>query len=93
MKTIRHLVGSVREQFGLDNSENGDAVAEDAIKAVLRGIVRLVEEDEDRTLVLKGFGTFKMRDRKESVTTNPRTGRPIKVPASTRIHFKQAKGR
>lgn len=93
MKSTRHLVDVVRSTFGLGNAESDTAIAEDAVKAVLRGIVRLVEEDEDRTLILKGFGTFKMRDRKASTTRNPRSGELMEVPASTRIHFKQARGK
>ena len=58
-----------------------DAVIE-AIKASLKGgdAVRLV-----------GFGTFSVSNRAATTGRNPRTGEPIKIPASKQPKFKAGK--
>jgi len=78
------LVDRVSQAF------DGDRVlAEAAVDEVLRQIRALTTIDD--MLILKGFGTFSMRHRRESTTRNPRTGAPMTVPASTRLHFKASK--
>ena len=42
-------------------------------------------------VVLKDFGTFAIRERKERVGRNPRTGEEMTIPAQKLAHFKQAK--
>lgn len=37
-----------------------------------------------------GFGTFTVKDRKARDGRNPRTGEPIKIPASRTVSFKPA---
>lgn len=60
--------------------------AHDAVHAVERGMKDLTADGEQ--LILKGFGTFSLRERRASVTKNPRTGAPINVPATVRLGFK-----
>lgn len=64
-------------------------VAQDAVDAVLRGIRDLTADGD--MLILKGFGTFGLRYRKASVTTNPRTGEPMRIGATKRLGFRAAK--
>lgn len=69
-----------------------DVTSEEAstmIDAVIDGINSLTQDRE--MLILKGFGTFTLRHRKSSVTNNPRTGSPMRIPASDRLCFKQSK--
>ncbi len=40
---------------------------------------------------IRGFGTFKVRQRKARMARNPRTGEPVKVPARTSPVFKPSK--
>ena len=37
---------------------------------------------------VRGFGSFSMRYRPAHMSTNPRTGEPIAVPAKHAVHFK-----
>ncbi len=39
-------------------------------------------------VVVNGFGTFKVAERKARVGKNPRTGESIKIPASKAVTFK-----
>lgn len=45
----------------------------------------------DPELRLRGFGTFKVIERKARTGRNPRTGEPIEIPAKKAITFKPAK--
>jgi len=39
-----------------------------------------------------GLGTFEVRDTKEKVGRNPKTGESIRIPAGRKVVFKAAKG-
>lgn len=39
-----------------------------------------------------GLGTFEVRETKEKVGRNPKTGESIKIPAGRKVVFKAAKG-
>ncbi len=43
-------------------------------------------------VVLTGFGTFDVRDRREKVCLNPRTGEPIQLPSGKAPAFKAGRG-
>jgi DNA-binding protein HU-beta len=79
------LIGAVAESSGLSRSDAIKAVESvfDTITATLAkgGEVRLV-----------GFGTFSVARRKASTGRNPRTGAPMKIPASSQPKFKSGKG-
>ena len=42
-------------------------------------------------LVVKGFGSFGISERKARTGRNPRTGEPLDIPASKSVSFKPAK--
>ncbi len=79
------LIGAVADSSGLSRSDAVKAVESvfDTITATLAkgGEVRLV-----------GFGTFSVARRKASTGRNPRTGAPMKIPASSQPKFKAGKG-
>jgi DNA-binding protein HU-beta len=79
------LIGAVADSSGLSRSDATKAVESvfDTITATLAsgGEVRLV-----------GFGTFSVARRKASTGRNPRTGAPMKIPASSQPKFKAGKG-
>lgn len=54
----------------------------DAIKEALR---------EQRNIEVRGFGTFKIRNRKTRMARNPRTGAPVEVAARPVPVFKPSK--
>jgi len=79
------LIEQVRRDLGLNEAD-----AKATVDAVLAGVTRLTAGGE--MLMLNGFGTFVQRHRRESFTRNPRTGEPMKVPATVRLGFKGSKG-
>ena len=69
----KELVKAIAEKTKLPQKE---------VKAVIDAFVDVVidalkKEEEVR---LTGFGTFTLRERKERVYVNPKTGEPIEVP-------------
>ena len=47
--------------------------------------------DGDR-VELRDFGAFTIRDHEARASRNPRTGKPVMVPARAHVHFKPGKG-
>lgn len=46
---------------------------------------------EHRNIEIRGFGTFKVRERQSRMARNPRTGQPVEVPARVVPVFKPSK--
>jgi integration host factor subunit beta len=40
---------------------------------------------------LRGLGTFKIRQRRERIGRNPKTGEKVKIPSKKVVYFKQGK--
>ena len=59
------------------------------IEATLDNIMRALRGGDDVRLV--GFGTFLVSRRKATEARNPKTGKPIKLPASKRAKFRAGK--
>lgn len=62
------------------------AAAERAVNAVISGIKKGIQKDE--SVQLAGFGTFSIRRRKARNGRNPKTGAPIRIPASRTVGFR-----
>ena len=79
------LIAAVSDDAGLTKADAGKAVDAvfDAITAALKG------GDEVR---ITGFGNFSVASRAASQGRNPRTGEPMKIPASKSPKFKAGKG-
>ncbi len=78
------LVAKIAEVSGLTKKD-----AEAALNATLGAIQdSLVKGDK---VVLTGFGTFEVRERKPRVGHNPRTGDSISIPAQKSPAFKAGK--
>ena len=58
----------------------------DAIKDALKDALK-----EQRNIEVRGFGTFKIRNRKTRMARNPRTGEPVEVSARPVPVFKPSK--
>ena len=63
--------------------------AASAVDAVIDAIKGSLKTGEDVRLV--GFGTFSVSNRAATTGRNPRTGEPIKIPASKQPKFKAGK--
>ena len=78
------LVASVAKQADLSKSK-----AAEAVDAVIDSIKKSLKKGDDVRLV--GFGTFSVAKRAATTGRNPRTGEPIKIPASKQPKFKAGK--
>ena len=78
------LVDAVAKDTGLPKSQ-----AQAAVDAVIDNITKALKKGQKVTLV--GFGTFAVSKREAREGRNPRTGRPIKIPAKKVVKFRVAK--
>ena len=79
------LIGAVAETSGLSRSD-----ATKAVESVFDAVTGALKKGDEVRLV--GFGTFSVAKRKASTGRNPRTGAPMKIPASSQPKFKAGKG-
>jgi len=72
--TKKDLIGHVAKKANLTNK-----AASDAVNAMLSGIRDSLKKNEK--VVITGFGTFSVRNRRERPGRNPKTGEKITLPA------------
>ena len=78
------LVAKVAQTADISKSK-----ASEAVEAVISAIKASLKKGDDVRLV--GFGTFSVAKRAATTGRNPRTGEPIKIPASKQPKFKAGK--
>jgi len=78
------LVANVADAADLPKSKAAAAV--DAVVNAIKGSLK-----QGDAVRLVGFGTFSVADRAATTGRNPRTGEPIKIPASKQPKFKAGK--
>lgn len=78
------LINKVSDISGFSKAD-----AAKALDSVLEAITDSLADDEEIRLV--GFGTFSVATRAATEGRNPRTGEPIKIPASVQPKFKAGK--
>lgn len=78
------LVSKVAESADISKQK-----AASAVDAVINAIKSSLKAGDDVRLV--GFGTFSVSQRAATTGRNPRTGEPIKIPASKQPKFKAGK--
>jgi DNA-binding protein HU-beta len=79
------LCVEVAKKTGMSKADVGKAV-----DATLEAIMEALKKNDDVRLV--GFGTYSVTERSATEGRNPRTGQPIRIPASKRAKFKPGKG-
>lgn len=84
--TKADLVEQIAEAIGPGITKKDCALVVDGFL----NAVKLALSNGDH-IEIRGFGTFKVRDRKPRTARNPRTGEPVKVPARTVPVFKPSK--
>ena len=72
-----------------DSADISKTKAASAVDAVIDAIKGSLKKGDDVRLV--GFGTFSVANRAATTGRNPRTGEPIKIPASKQPKFKAGK--
>jgi integration host factor subunit beta len=63
--------------------------ADEVVKVVLESIIAALHRDEK--VELRGFGSFRIRQRGERIGRNPKTGEQVHVPAKRIPYFKPGK--
>lgn len=83
--TKNELIARIAEKAGLTKAEAGKA---------FDGLIDTIEDVlvKEGKLVLTGFGSFKVEERKARVGRNPRTGEEMKIPATKVVKFSPGKG-
>jgi DNA-binding protein HU-beta len=79
------LIAAVAEKCGMSRADAGKA-----IDAMLDTITGALKRNDDVRIV--GFGTLSVAQRSATQGRNPRTGQPIRIPASKQARFKAGKG-
>ncbi len=78
------LINEVARRTGLSRRE-----AEVGVQTMLDLVAK--ELTSGGKVTLTGFGTFDVGKRRERAGVNPRTGKPIKIPATKMPRFKPSK--
>lgn len=78
------LVNAVADKAGVTKKQ-----ADDILSATVDTIIDTVSKGDKVTLV--GFGSFEPRDRKAREGRNPKTGKSLKIPATTVPAFSAGK--
>lgn len=82
--TKAHLVDEVLELGDLTRRD-GEIIVETVFESVI-GALKAGEKIE-----IRGFGSFRIRERKPRVGRNPKTGAKVEVPAKRVPYFKPSK--
>jgi integration host factor beta subunit len=82
--TKADLVDEIADRTGLTKKDVAETVDE-----FLNAVARALEHGKH--IEIRGFGTFKVKDRKARIARNPRTGDAVEVPARRVPVFKVSK--
>ena len=82
--TKSELTAIAAERAGVDKRE-----AERLVSALIDTVSHTLEQGE--SVVLTGFGTFEVRQRQAKVGRDPRTKKPINIPATQVPVFRPSK--
>lgn len=84
--TKADLVQLASEAIGPGITKKDCAVVVDAFLNAIKDAMA-----EHKNIEIRGFGTFKVRERKSRLARNPRTGDPVEVPPRAVPVFKPSK--
>ena len=82
--TKADLVDEIADKTGLTKKDVAETVDE-FLEAVCRALV------SGKHIEIRGFGTFKVKDRRPRIARNPRTGEQVQVPPRRVPVFKVSK--
>lgn len=84
--TKADLVEQVAEAIGPGITKKDCGLVVDGLLSAIKAAL-----SEHDNIEIRGFGTFKVRERKARVARNPRTGERVEVPARAVPVFKPSK--
>ena len=79
--TRNDIADAIFDEIGLSRSECNQFV-DDILDLLIKGII------EDGSVKIAGFGTFKLRHKKERIGRNPKTKEPAIISSRNVILFK-----
>jgi len=78
------LINKIAREMNISKQE-----AEAGVNLFFQTIKEALEQGEE--IELRGFGSFRFRQRQARSGRNPRTGEPVKVPPKKVLYFKPSK--
>jgi nucleoid DNA-binding protein len=78
------LINKISEEMSISKQE-----AEAGVNIFFQTIKEALQRGEE--IELRGFGSFRFRDRGGRAGRNPRTGEPVEVPPKKVLYFKPSK--
>ena len=78
------LINKIAKEMNISKQE-----AEAGVNLFFQTIKEALERGEE--IELRGFGSFRFRQRQARSGRNPRTGEPVKVPPKKVLYFKPSK--
>jgi integration host factor subunit beta len=78
------LINKIAREMNISKQE-----AEAGVNLFFQTIKEALERGEE--IELRGFGSFRFRQRQARSGRNPRTGEPVKVPPKKVLYFKPSK--
>lgn len=82
--TRQDIVNGLTNHLGLSHKQ-----ANAAVSAIFEAMVQALRRGEE--IELRGFGSFRFRQRRARTGRNPRTGAKVNVPARKLVFFKPGK--
>ena len=89
MDTMETVTKADLSKHIMDRLDLGKKEADLLVNVFLESIVGALRKGEG--VELRGFGSFRLRDRRARVGRNPRSGQSIKVPPKRVVYFKLGK--
>ena len=84
--TKANLIEKIHEKAGASYTKKQIGELVEVVFDVLKDAIN----GDDNRFTYPGFGTFTVKERQEREGRNPRTGQPIKIPASRTVSFRPA---
>ena len=78
------LINKIAKEMNISKQE-----AEVGVNLFFQTIKEAIERGEE--IELRGFGSFRFRQREARSGRNPRTGEPVQVPSKKVLYFKPSK--
>lgn len=89
MEPMETLTKADLSRHLMENLEFSKKDADELVNAFLESIVEALRTGDG--VELRGFGSFRLRDRKARQGRNPRSGQTIQVPPKRVVYFKLGK--
>lgn len=89
METMETLTKADLSRYLMERLELGKKDADLLVNTFLESIIEALKTGEG--VELRGFGSFRLRDRRARQGRNPRSGESIQVPPKRVVYFKLGK--